>query len=115
MTIDAPASPAIVRAESLSDSIKVEPLTGDPYRVYTVSYVVVNQRKRAVALDLRHPDGRGREATRSGGIPPVREGGGDAMPSVAAAMPRSRGATSAASLRRFLLVCLRHLDELPEG
>jgi crotonobetainyl-CoA:carnitine CoA-transferase CaiB-like acyl-CoA transferase len=47
-----------VLADHGADVIKVEPVTGDPYRVYTVSYVVVNQRKRAVALDLRHPDGR---------------------------------------------------------
>jgi crotonobetainyl-CoA:carnitine CoA-transferase CaiB-like acyl-CoA transferase len=48
-----------VLADHGADVVKVEPLTGDPYRVYTVSYVVVNQRKRAVALDLRHPGGRG--------------------------------------------------------
>lgn len=42
-----------------ADVVKVEPADGDPYRVYSASYTAVNQRKRAVALDLRAPDGHG--------------------------------------------------------
>jgi crotonobetainyl-CoA:carnitine CoA-transferase CaiB-like acyl-CoA transferase len=42
-----------------ADVVKVEPTDGDPYRVYSASYTAINQRKRAVALDLRQPDGRG--------------------------------------------------------
>ena len=38
--------------------VKVEPHAGDPYRVYSASYTAVNQRKRAVALDLLKPDER---------------------------------------------------------
>jgi crotonobetainyl-CoA:carnitine CoA-transferase CaiB-like acyl-CoA transferase len=42
-----------------ADVVKVEPADGDPYRVYSASYTAINQRKRAVALDLRQPDERG--------------------------------------------------------
>lgn len=42
-----------------ADVVKVEPAGGDPYRVYSASYTAINQRKRAVALDLRQPDERG--------------------------------------------------------
>ena len=42
-----------------ADVVKVEPAGGDPYRVYSASYTAVNQRKRAVALDLRKPEERG--------------------------------------------------------
>jgi crotonobetainyl-CoA:carnitine CoA-transferase CaiB-like acyl-CoA transferase len=52
-----PTANAIL-ADHGADVVKVEPVTGDPYRVYSVSYVVVNQRKRALALDLRNPAGR---------------------------------------------------------
>ena len=42
-----------------ADVVKIESAGGDPYRVYSASYTAVNQRKRAVALDLRKPDDRG--------------------------------------------------------
>jgi crotonobetainyl-CoA:carnitine CoA-transferase CaiB-like acyl-CoA transferase len=42
-----------------ADVVKIEPAEGDPYRVYSASYTAVNQRKRAAALDLRQPAGRG--------------------------------------------------------
>jgi crotonobetainyl-CoA:carnitine CoA-transferase CaiB-like acyl-CoA transferase len=42
-----------------ADVVKIEPPSGDPYRVYSASYTAINQRKRAVALDLRKPDERG--------------------------------------------------------
>jgi crotonobetainyl-CoA:carnitine CoA-transferase CaiB-like acyl-CoA transferase len=41
-----------------ADVVKVEPAGGDPYRVYSASYTAVNQRKHAVALDLRNPGER---------------------------------------------------------
>jgi crotonobetainyl-CoA:carnitine CoA-transferase CaiB-like acyl-CoA transferase len=47
-----------ILADHGADVVKVEPVTADPYRVFSVSYAVVNQRKRSIALDLRHPDGR---------------------------------------------------------
>jgi crotonobetainyl-CoA:carnitine CoA-transferase CaiB-like acyl-CoA transferase len=47
-----------ILADHGADVVKVEPVSGDPYRVFSVSYAVVNQRKRSIALDLRHPDGR---------------------------------------------------------
>ena len=52
-----PAASAIL-ADHGADVVKVEPTGGDPYRVFSVSYLCVNQRKRAVALDLRTPGGR---------------------------------------------------------
>jgi len=42
-----------------ADVVKVESAEGDPYRVYSAAYTAVNQRKRAVTLDLRQPDERG--------------------------------------------------------
>jgi crotonobetainyl-CoA:carnitine CoA-transferase CaiB-like acyl-CoA transferase len=40
-----------------ADVIKVEPLDGDPYRLVSVAFVAVNQRKRGIALDIRQPRG----------------------------------------------------------
>jgi crotonobetainyl-CoA:carnitine CoA-transferase CaiB-like acyl-CoA transferase len=41
-----------------AEVIKVETLSGDPYRVYSTSFDAVNQRKRTMALDLRQQAGR---------------------------------------------------------
>lgn len=41
-----------------ADVVKVEPPDGDPYRLYTVSYLAVNQGKSSAVLDLRSPGGR---------------------------------------------------------
>lgn len=41
-----------------ADVIKVEPPSGDPYRVYNVSYAGANQGKRRVVLDLTTAPGR---------------------------------------------------------
>jgi crotonobetainyl-CoA:carnitine CoA-transferase CaiB-like acyl-CoA transferase len=54
-----PFSTALL-ADFGADVVKVEPVDGDPYRVYAVSYAVVNQRKRVAALDLT--DARARSA-----------------------------------------------------
>jgi crotonobetainyl-CoA:carnitine CoA-transferase CaiB-like acyl-CoA transferase len=54
----APFASALL-ADFGADVVKIEAAEGDPYRVYSASYTAVNQRKRAAALDLRHPDGRG--------------------------------------------------------
>jgi hypothetical protein len=45
-------------ADHGADIVKAEGPTGDAYRVYSLPYLMVNQRKRAVALDLRRPEGR---------------------------------------------------------
>jgi crotonobetainyl-CoA:carnitine CoA-transferase CaiB-like acyl-CoA transferase len=37
---------------------KLEPLEGDPYRLFSVSFAAINQAKRGVAVDLKHPDGK---------------------------------------------------------
>jgi crotonobetainyl-CoA:carnitine CoA-transferase CaiB-like acyl-CoA transferase len=39
-----------------ADVIRVEPPTADPYRTDSLSFLAVNQRKRGVVLDLKHPD-----------------------------------------------------------
>lgn len=53
----APFASAIL-ADFGAEVVKVEPPAGDPYRVYSVSFVTVNQRKHMVGLDLHHDDGR---------------------------------------------------------
>jgi crotonobetainyl-CoA:carnitine CoA-transferase CaiB-like acyl-CoA transferase len=40
-----------------ADVVKVEPLDGDPYRLVSVAFVAVNQRKRGIALDIRQSRG----------------------------------------------------------
>ncbi len=40
-----------------AEVIKLEPLDGDPYRLVSVAFVAVNQRKLGIALDIREPDG----------------------------------------------------------
>jgi crotonobetainyl-CoA:carnitine CoA-transferase CaiB-like acyl-CoA transferase len=52
-----PIASAIL-ADHGADVVKVEGPTGDAYRVYSLPYLMVNQRKRAVALDLTRPEGR---------------------------------------------------------
>ena len=49
---------AALLADFGADVVKVEPPDGDPYRVYAGSYGMVNQRKRAVPLDLADPGAR---------------------------------------------------------
>jgi crotonobetainyl-CoA:carnitine CoA-transferase CaiB-like acyl-CoA transferase len=49
---------AALLADFGADVVKVEPSDGDPYRVYAGSYGMVNQRKRAVPLDLASPAAR---------------------------------------------------------
>jgi crotonobetainyl-CoA:carnitine CoA-transferase CaiB-like acyl-CoA transferase len=44
-------------ADSGADVVKVEPLDGDPYRLVSVAFMAVNQRKRGIALDIRHRRG----------------------------------------------------------
>jgi crotonobetainyl-CoA:carnitine CoA-transferase CaiB-like acyl-CoA transferase len=46
---------ATVLADFGADVIRVEPPTGDTYRTYPLSFLAVNQRKRAMALDLGDP------------------------------------------------------------
>jgi crotonobetainyl-CoA:carnitine CoA-transferase CaiB-like acyl-CoA transferase len=46
-----PTGPTLL-AQWGAEVIKVEPLSGDPYRLYNVSYVAANQGKRRVVLDL---------------------------------------------------------------
>jgi len=53
----APFASAVL-ADFGAEVVKVEPPAGDPYRVFSVSFVAVNQRKHMVALDLHHEDGR---------------------------------------------------------
>ncbi|WP_395108051.1 CoA transferase [Actinomadura sp. SCN-SB] len=48
---------ASLLADFGADVVKVEPAAGDPYRVYPVSFLAVNQRKRGIALDLTKPEG----------------------------------------------------------
>ena len=55
--IAGPFGPTIM-AQWGADVVKVETLEGDPYRVYSLSFVAINQGKRSVAVDLRHPDGK---------------------------------------------------------
>jgi crotonobetainyl-CoA:carnitine CoA-transferase CaiB-like acyl-CoA transferase len=43
-----------------AEVVKVEPVDGDPYRVFPLSYMAANQYKRSLALNLR--DGGAREA-----------------------------------------------------
>jgi crotonobetainyl-CoA:carnitine CoA-transferase CaiB-like acyl-CoA transferase len=45
-------------ADHGADVVKVETPSGEPYRVFSVAYTAVNQRKRGIALDLRRPAGR---------------------------------------------------------
>ncbi|SEP27145.1 CoA transferase [Trujillonella endophytica] len=40
-----------------ADVVRIEPPGGDTYRAYQLSFLAVNQRKRAVVLDLKAPDG----------------------------------------------------------
>jgi crotonobetainyl-CoA:carnitine CoA-transferase CaiB-like acyl-CoA transferase len=47
-----------VFADYGAEVTKVEAPAGDPYRVYSASYVAVNQRKKGITLDLRTPEGR---------------------------------------------------------
>jgi crotonobetainyl-CoA:carnitine CoA-transferase CaiB-like acyl-CoA transferase len=49
---------AALLADFGADVVKVEPADGDPYRVFAGSYGMVNQRKRAVPLDLADPGAR---------------------------------------------------------
>jgi len=53
----APMASALL-ADAGADVIRVEAPVGDPYRVFTLSYLFANQRKRTIALDLRKPEGR---------------------------------------------------------
>jgi crotonobetainyl-CoA:carnitine CoA-transferase CaiB-like acyl-CoA transferase len=46
-----------VLADFGADVVKVEPLDGDPYRLVSVAFVAVNQRKRGIALDIRQTRG----------------------------------------------------------
>lgn len=41
-----------------ADVVKVEPHTGDPFRVLALGFLGWNAGKRSIALDLRHPGGR---------------------------------------------------------
>lgn len=52
-----PFSTALL-ADFGADVVKVEPVDGDPYRVFAVSYAVVNQRKKIVSLDLTDSEAR---------------------------------------------------------
>lgn len=38
-----------------ADVVKVEPPDGDPYRLFSLAFMAINQRKRGVALDLKAP------------------------------------------------------------
>jgi crotonobetainyl-CoA:carnitine CoA-transferase CaiB-like acyl-CoA transferase len=49
---------AALLADFGADVVKVEPVDGDPYRVFAVSYAMVNQRKQVAALDLADPAAR---------------------------------------------------------
>lgn len=51
---------ASILADMGADVIRLEAPSGDPYRVFTLSYLAVNQRKRHAALDLRRPEDRER-------------------------------------------------------
>jgi crotonobetainyl-CoA:carnitine CoA-transferase CaiB-like acyl-CoA transferase len=46
-----------ILADFGAEVIKLEPLDGDPYRLVSVAFVAVNQRKKGIALDIREPDG----------------------------------------------------------
>jgi crotonobetainyl-CoA:carnitine CoA-transferase CaiB-like acyl-CoA transferase len=52
-----PFSTALL-ADFGADVVKVEPVDGDPYRVFAVSHAMVNQRKQVAALDLADPAAR---------------------------------------------------------
>ena len=49
---------AALFADFGADVVKVEPLDGDPYRIFGVSHAVANQHKRMAALDLRRSGAR---------------------------------------------------------
>jgi crotonobetainyl-CoA:carnitine CoA-transferase CaiB-like acyl-CoA transferase len=49
--------PALL-ADYGADVLKVEPPDGDPYRIYALGFIALNQGKRGVALDLKDPRGR---------------------------------------------------------
>lgn len=51
---------ASILADMGADVVRLEPPSGDPYRVFALSYLAVNQRKRHAALDLRQADERAR-------------------------------------------------------
>jgi crotonobetainyl-CoA:carnitine CoA-transferase CaiB-like acyl-CoA transferase len=49
--------PALL-ADYGADVLKVEPPDGDPYRIYALGFIALNQGKRGVELDLKDPRGR---------------------------------------------------------
>jgi crotonobetainyl-CoA:carnitine CoA-transferase CaiB-like acyl-CoA transferase len=49
---------AALLADFGADVVKVEPVDGDPYRVFAASYAMVNQRKQVASLNLADPAAR---------------------------------------------------------
>jgi crotonobetainyl-CoA:carnitine CoA-transferase CaiB-like acyl-CoA transferase len=54
-----PLAPALMAFWG-AEVVKIESVDGDPYRLYTISYLAVNQCKKSVVLDVRKPEGRAR-------------------------------------------------------
>jgi crotonobetainyl-CoA:carnitine CoA-transferase CaiB-like acyl-CoA transferase len=48
---------ASILADMGAEVVRIESPSGDPYRVFSLSYLAVNQRKRHAAIDLRRADG----------------------------------------------------------